>query len=131
MDSIDDIRIVGLDPKRPPRIQGFPCIDLFFTLSAVAPKGWCDEFNLLVGQPKYSIKIDPEKGEFIETWVRLPDEIRPTLEKLKQTVSACNRAYQQVVDTANRPRMKVATGGTESPEQVYLNSVVQSLVFDA
>lgn len=131
MESIEDIKISGLDPKRPPRIQSIPCIDLFFLLETPAPKGWCDEFNLIVSKPKYSIKIDPAKGDVIETWVRHADEIAAVLEKLKLSVAACNRAYQAVVDVANKPKVVSQSGPLETPEQIYLNEVVLNLNFES
>jgi len=49
MDGISDIRIVGIDAKRPPIIRKEPCIDIYFELSHKVPKYWAEEFNLFAG----------------------------------------------------------------------------------
>lgn len=84
MEGISDIRIVGLDERRPPRIRKEPYINLFFKLSHEAPADWCQCFNSLLAKHGSTPKIKPDEGLFIETWVRKPGEIEAHLELLKK-----------------------------------------------
>ena len=70
MEGISDIRISGIDEMRPPRIRKEPYINLYFKLIHKAPKDWCEDFNHLVAKGDYPVKIEPNTGLFIETWVR-------------------------------------------------------------
>ena len=47
MQNIMNIKIVGIDEKRPPLIRKEPYIDLFFQLSHKVPLDWCEDFNEL------------------------------------------------------------------------------------
>ena len=83
MEGISDIKIIGIDEQRPPKILKEPYINLFFKLSHEVPKQWCEDFNMLIGKRKYPVKVNPSAGLFIETWVRLPTEIKATLDDLR------------------------------------------------
>lgn len=123
-------RIIGFDPERPPKVETFPCIYLFFQLNEQAPPDWCEELARLVQKAAYPVEMDPEEGTIIRSWVRKPAEIEGQLEKLKVWVAEANAAYDRKV---NAPEMVVTeTGETVriSPEQQLLNEVVATLNFD-
>jgi len=130
MEGISDIRICGFDEKRPPRILKQPYIDLFFKLIHEAPKDWCEDFNRLVTKGKFTAKIAPATGLFIETWVRKPDEIEDSLTKLKQTVATCNQEYiaKIVAQTAAAENAQDKPG--DEGEQGRLNKIIAALNFD-
>lgn len=132
MEGISDLKIVGMDPLRPPKIQKRPCIDLVFTLSHKAPKAWCDAFNVLMGKEKYGVKIDPEAGLFVETWVRSPDEIARNLATVKRGVATCITEYVAMVEAKAREAegRQTVVGGGPSAEQLKLDAVVAALSFD-
>ncbi len=128
MEGISDIRIIGIDQKRPPRILKEPYINLYFVLSHKAIADWCSDFNRLGTKYSFPARIDEKEGLYVETWVRRIEEIEPQLTRLKATVQACSVAYISRIETAS------AAGGTstsgESPEQVRLNAAIAALVFD-
>ena len=133
MEGISDIKIVGIDPKRPPAIQKIPCIDLVFALSHKAPRDWCEAFNVLMGKQTYSVKIDPAVGLFIETWVRKPAEIEKTLTILKKGVVDCSDQYIANLEAKARARLGQSTtraAAGPSPEQLELDAVIAGLRFD-
>ncbi len=130
MEGISDLRIVGFDAERPPMIQPHPCIDLIFELNHEAPPGWCEEFNLLASQRPYSVKIDPETGLFIETWVKKPAEIEKVYTTLKGTVQECITAYINKLNA--KANIKVVDGPVKviSPAQQSLNEAVSKMNFE-
>ncbi len=123
-------KIVGLDDARPPKIQVTPCIDLYFELNDEAPAAWCYLFQSITGRRRYPIKIDPETGLHVETWVRKPNEIAAALDTIKKIVEDTNMAYTKVLE---EERMKAAVKeevAAVSEEQLELNRVVALLDFD-
>lgn len=130
VEGISDIRICGIDEMRPPRILKAPYINLFFKLSHKAPEDWCVEFNRLVAKAKYSAKIEPDIGLYIETWVRKPEEIEAALDGLKQAVASCSEAYIARIEAEARKGAD-AGGSLESDgEQGRLNRIIAGLNFD-
>lgn len=131
MEGISDIRVCGMDPKRPPRIQKEPYINLYFTLNHKAPDDWCSAFNDLMSHGEFSVKIEPDEGLYIETWVRLPDEIEPALDGIKEAVTRCSEEY---VTRVNLAAATAAQNGSkekeELSEQGRLNRIVAGLKFD-
>lgn len=87
MEGISDLRIIGIDEKRPPKIRKEPYIDVIFKLSHQAPGDWCDDFNALLAKHPATPKIKEKEGLYIEAWVRSPDEIVAFLELLNAKVS--------------------------------------------
>ena len=81
LEDISDIKIVGIDEKRPPRIRNEPYIDLFFRLSHQAPKKCCQDFNKLAKDSDPPVKIDDNVGIFIDAYVRDMDCIAPRQNK--------------------------------------------------
>jgi hypothetical protein len=104
MEGISDIRIVGIDEKRPPRIRKEPYIDLYFRLSHKAPIDWCQDFVDLQSRQEYASKINPDECLYIETWVRTPGEIVAQLQALKQAVADCNARYIEKIMAYERNR---------------------------
>ncbi|MFZ0469927.1 MAG: hypothetical protein WAL92_13480 [Thiogranum sp.] len=131
MQSISDIRIVGIDEKRPPRVLKEPYIDLFFELSHQAPQEWCDDFNMLTGKLDPAIRIDKSKGLFIDTYVRDMSHIPAHLDAIKQKIVVCNEQYRAAVR-----KSEMAAAGTNADllgdggEQGKLNTIVAALKFD-
>ncbi|MCW8923841.1 MAG: hypothetical protein OQK69_09480 [Gammaproteobacteria bacterium] len=130
MEDISDIKIIGFDDNRPPLIRKAPYIDLFFKLTHQAPKNWCDDFNQLVSKEKYSAKIIPAAGLFIEAWVRKPEEIEGLLEKLKKAISVCTEDYIAKINAINSAASNTSTKPGDEGEQGRLNKIVAALNFD-
>ena len=131
MEGISDIRISGIDERRPPRIRKEPYINLYFKLNHKAPSDWCSAFNSLTSKGKFTVKIEPAEGLFIETWVRKPEEIEDVLDKLKASVTQCSDEYVHRIEAAARA---AAQNGDSTPEdegeQGRLNRIVAGLKFD-
>ena len=100
MDGISDIKIVGVDQKRPPIIRKEPYIDIFFELSHKAPPEWCIDFNRLMKDHPTTPKIQASEGLYIEAWVKKSDEIASFVELLKKTVTECNDQYIAKINLA-------------------------------
>jgi len=131
MIGISDIRICGLDDRRPPRITKQPYIDLSFKLSHKAPEDWCRRFNDLVANDPYKPKIDPKEGLYIDAWVRAPGEIPPMLAHLNKKVDQCTTVHIEAIEAARRRSEGASASEGPSPEQEELNRVIASLQFDA
>jgi hypothetical protein len=131
LESISDIRIVGIDERRPPVIRKEPYIDLFFRLSHQAPQDWCEDFNKLIKDLVPQVKIDKNEGLFINAYVRDMNHIPAHLEKIKQKIRACNEQYLEnirlkALAAAAKNAALVAAAG----EQARLNAIVAALQFD-
>jgi hypothetical protein len=131
LEDIRDIKIVGIDEKRPPRIRKEPYIDLFFRLSHQAPKKWCQDFNKLTKDLVPPVKIDENAGIFIDAYVRDIGHITVHLEKIKMKISACNEQYienirQKELAATTKNNLFVAEEG----EQGKLNKIIAALRFD-
>jgi len=131
MEGISDIKITGIDEKRPPLIRKEPYIDLFFKLSHQAPGAWCKDFNELLSQHPAKPKIVESEGKFIEGWVRSPDEIVEFVDLLKKTVTECSRQYIERIELAASQAGKANGAQSEdSGEQGRLNQIIASLDFE-
>lgn len=131
MEGISDIKIIGIDEKRPPRIRKEPYIDIFFKLSHQAPADWCKDFNNLLAKHPSKAKIIEKEGRYIATWVRSPDEIIALLEQLKTSVADCTHQYIQHIELSTQQAANENTSMTEeSGEQGRLNRIIASLDFD-
>lgn len=129
--NIADIRIIGIDEQRPPRVRKEAYIDLFFRLSTKAPEDWCEDFNALGRRITPSPKINKAQGECIETYVKDMALIPAHLAEVKQVVSECNRQYQQKLD--DKARALAASNANlqgQDGEQYKLNQIVAALDFD-
>jgi len=130
MEGISDIKICGIDEMRPPRIRKEPYINLFFKLTHKAPLDWCEAFNRLVSKGNYPVKIETSSGLFIETWVRVPEEIEPVLDDLKKAVSTCNQEYIERVEAEASAAADVGGKSDDAGEQGRLNRIIAELNFD-
>jgi len=130
MEGISDIRIVGLDARRPPVIRKAPYIDLFFELSHAVPKDWSEDFNGLLSKSEFPAKIQIAEGLYIETWVRTPDEVTEQFELLKSKVAECNERYiaRTMLSRGDRDAKNSSLEG-ETGEQGRLNRIVAGLEF--
>lgn len=132
MEGISDIKIVGIDDKRPPRIRKEPYIDLFFKLSHKPPLDWSRDFKeLMAGHPSKA-KVDEKDGLFINGWVRSPDEIATFLDLLKEKIDECSRQYIRRIEASvrNASDADASMVQEESGEQGRLNKIIASLEFD-
>lgn len=130
MEGISDIKITGMDEKRPPRIRKEPYIDLVFRLAHKAPADWCRDLVDHQSKAGLSVKIDTDECLFIETWVRTPDQIAAHLELLKKAVAECNARYIARIEARDRHR----DGGNdqlaqEAGPQGQLNRIIAALDF--
>jgi len=132
MTTTAEIRIIGFDPSRPPRIRKESYIDLYFALSAKAPTEWCEDFNIMGRRVNPSPKIDAAKGDFIASYVSNMDQIAPHLALLKKAVSACNAQYAEKLQ--QRELALAASNASlkgQGGEQNRLNLIVAALDFDS
>jgi hypothetical protein len=131
MEGISDVRIAGIDEKRPPVIRKEPYIDLHFRLNHKMPVDWCQDFNDLLSKHDSAPRIETGEGLYIDTWVRTADEITGHLELLKETVVRCSDEYIAKIRERERDRddsndlLQKVEG-----EQGRLNRIVASLVFE-
>ncbi|HEY5700614.1 MAG TPA: hypothetical protein VIT83_00825 [Gammaproteobacteria bacterium] len=131
MEGISDIKIVSIDSKRPPVIRKQPYIDLYFTLSHKVPKGWGEDFNVLMLKQKFKTKIQPDEGLYIETWVGKPDDVVQHFTLLKTKVAECNEQYIAKVKLKASQRDGENSALAEEPgEQGRLNRIMASLEFE-
>lgn len=131
MEGISDIRIIGIDEKRPPRVRKEPYIDLFFRLSHQAPKKWCEDFNKLAKDLVPPVKINENEGIFIDAYVRDMSHILTHLDKIKKKIAACNVRYlenirQRELEEAARNTSLYGAAG----EQGKLNAIIAALSYD-
>lgn len=130
MEGISDIKIIGIDETRPPRIRKEPYINLYFKLSHKAPEKWCEDFNRLVSKRKYNVKVEPADGLFIETWVRKPDEIAAVLDALKDAIKTCNEDYIARIKAESAAAAAQGVKPEDEGEQGRLNRIIAGLKFD-
>lgn len=130
MEGISDIRIKGIDEKRPPRIRREPYIDLCFRLTHKAPLDWCQDFTDIQSKAAFPAKINTDECLYIQTWVRSPDEITGHLQTLKKAVAECNARYIEKVEARERDK---GSGNDdlakESGAQGQLNRIIAALDF--
>ena len=131
MEGISDIKIIGIDEKRPSVVRKEPYIDIYFKLSHQAPEDWCEDFNDLTRNLTPTVKIKKAQGLFIETYVREMGEIAEHLERIKKIIEQCSAQYLE------RIRQKAAVDAAknvgiqgEGGEQGKLNAIIEGLNYD-
>ena len=131
MEGISDIKITGIDDKRPPVIRKEPYIDLYFKLSHQAPSLWCKDFNAILSKHPFTPRISEKEGLYIEAWVRKPDEIIVLLKQLKETVIECTRRYIERVELSmrNNDDANALVAKQGGGEQGRLNKIIAELDF--
>jgi hypothetical protein len=131
VEGISDIKIIGIDEKRPPIIRNEPYIDLIFKLSHQAPADWCSDFNSMMAKQPGSPKIKQQEGLYIESWVKTPDLIVEHLEQLKSKVSQCSEMYiERIEQSARDNKSSDPSQVVESSPQGRLNKIIAELVYD-
>jgi hypothetical protein len=130
MEGISDIRIAGIDERRPPRIRKEPYIDLCFRLTHKAPVDWCEDFVDHLSKVDFPVKIDTKECLYIETWVRTQNEIVGHLQTLKKAVAECNARYIEKIRASERDRDgDIDALARESGPQGQLNRLIAALDF--
>lgn len=129
MQSIRELKVSGIDESRPPVIRKEPYIELFFKINKQAPKDWCLHFNDVMKNSKYPVKIKPEEGAVVETWVRSVDEIEKSLKVIQHAFVRCSDEYIEKIESQSRINDSNVSGASISPEQMHLNSVIAKLKF--
>lgn len=131
MQDINDIQIIGIDEARPPLVRKEAYVDLYFQLSVKAPEDWCEDFNRLGHQITPPVKIKPNQGIFLETYVHDVDKIQQHLDKIKQKIKLCSEQYlekerQKLIDQA----AKNAGVHGVSAKQNALNKIIAGLNYE-
>ena len=132
MSNFEELKIVGFDDTRPPRVRKEAYIDLHFSLSHKAPEDWCEDFNHLGRQINPSPKIDMNKGVCIDSYVSDMDLITGHYADVKKVLINCNSQYieklrQQEIALAASNSTLQGQGG----EQNRLNQIVASIDFSS
>lgn len=130
MKLFNEIKIIGIDENRAPRIRKESYIDLFYQLSEEAPEPWCEVFNVHGRHVKPMAKIDINSRGFINAYVNHMDAIPSHLMQLKLVVADCNIQYlekfrQREAALAKENAALRELGG----EQFKLNEIIASLDF--
>jgi len=125
-----ELKIIGFDEARPPLVQPRPCIDLILELDQEATPQWCSMLLSVASKSVFPVKIDPELGLFVETWVKTSGEIERAVELMKLHVANCNVAYDEEL---KRQRGEVNSETQEviiTTEQIALNKIIAGVVFE-
>ena len=131
MNAISDLKIIGIDPQRPPQVRKEAYIDLFFKLSHQAPSDWCEDFNKLGHQIEHSAKIDKHKGMVIETWIRNMEEIPQHLDIIKKKIDQCNEQYlEKIRQKELAAQARITSTDNKDVRQNRLNAIIAALNFD-
>ena len=131
MATIGEIKIIGLDPNRMPRIRKEAYIDLFYQLSEDAPEEWCEDFNAFGRHVAPMVKIDKGSRNCISAYVNDMDMIPAHFEQVKQAVSDCNQQYREKIRQRELELQKDAASMQEQGGQQHkLNEIIASLDFD-
>lgn len=129
VDKIDNLKIKGIDPDRPPNLDNNNYIDVIYELTQQAPKDWCLNFNNFFSKERHKTRIDPKQGLYIETWVHDMNEIPNELNLIKQKIKICNEIYIKKLheDALLRENAKTEKASTESRR---LKNIIANLNFD-
>ena len=128
MSQTVQLKIVGIDPKRYPKILNKNYIDIVYQLSEKAPKDWCSIFNDSFRSIK-NVRIEADDGQYIETWVRDMDEIPKSLCSIKDGIQLCNEKYNDKLRTDEASR-KASFSKKQSSASLKLEKILSALDFD-
>ena len=132
MTLFNEIKIIGIDANRPPRVRKEAYIDLFYQLSEDAPEEWCEDFEGFGRQVNPLAKVDRTKRCFINTYVNDMNVIPAHFEQLKQAVVDCNA---QFLEKLRQKELALAKDNANLSEQggrqFELNEIIASLDFDS
>ena len=129
MSEFLNIKIKGIDPNRHPRIVNKNYIDIIFELSGKAEKDWCDIFNDSFSSNGDNVRVNPEEGNFVETWVRDMEEIPEKLSLIKEASKLTNDKYKEklIHDAELREN---SYNQKQSVESEKLEKILGELIFD-
>jgi hypothetical protein len=131
MATIGEIKIIGLDANRMPRVRKEAYIDLFYQLSEDAPEEWCEDFNGFGRHVAPMAKIDKGTRCFISTYVNEMDTIPAHFEQVKQAVIDCNQQYLEKIRQREADLAKDAASMHEQGGQQFkLNEIIAALDFE-
>ena len=132
MTQFNEIKIIGIDTNRPPRVRKEAYIDLFYQLSEDAPEEWCEDFAGFGRQVNPLAKIDKIKPTFISTYVNDMDSIPRHFEQLKQAVVNCNTQYLEKLRQREQALAREnAAAREQGGQQFKLDEIIASLDFDS
>lgn len=127
MEGFDDIKITGIDTRRPPRVDlDSDYVNVFFELSQGAPPDWCQFFNATLQKSEVQAFIDAKDGRFIES-ISLPEKLPLQLEFLKGCVGKCNQTYRSHLVERAKNRKKEEE--LRQKRQKVLQSILEDLDF--
>ena len=132
MTTFNEIKIIGFDANRPPRVRKEAYIDLFYQLSDDAPEEWCEDFESYGRQVNPLAKVDKSNRGFINTYVNNMDVIPKHFGDLKQAVADCNAQFMEKL--SQREAAQAAANANlreQGGEQFKLNEIVAALDFDS
>ena len=130
METINNLKIIGIDPSRAPVIRKEPYIELYFKLNHTAPREWVTAFNDFVAKGKYPVKIKQEQADIIETWVRTTEEVEPAFEHIKSAVHKCIENHASKLLAQKNAEAAAKSGVVLSEKQIKLNTVIDQLKFE-
>jgi len=124
-----NIKIKGIDPNRRPSVVNKNYIDIIFELSEKATKDWCVIFNDYFSKSGNNIRINPEEGNFVETWVRDMEDIPEALTRIKEYTVITNTKHTEklVQDAESR---KDSYNHAKSAASERLDTIISNLNFD-
>ncbi len=130
MELFTDIKIIGIDEKRPPRIRKEPYIDLYFKLSQEPSVEWRGVFETLVRRIDPPIHVEPKSADIISTYVRDMKLIQAQLDVIKKKIAACNEEYRAyLIKKVAEDAEKLAKLSQGEGAQAKLNAIVSLLDF--
>ena len=132
MTQFNEIKIIGIDANRPPRVRKEAYIDLFYQLSEDAPEEWREDFAGFGRQVNPLAKIDKIKPGYIRTYVNDMDAIPRHFEQLKQAVVDCNTQYLEKLRQRELALARENDAAREQGGQQFrLDEIIASLDFDS
>ena len=132
MAPFNEIKIIGIDPNRPPRVRKEAYIDLFYQLSEDVTEEWCEDFSGFGRHVNPLAKIEKGSKCFIGTYVNDMEAIPAHFAQLKQAVNDCNTQYLEKIRQRELAQARDnATLEAQGGLQFKLNQIIASLEFDS
>jgi hypothetical protein len=129
--EFSDIKITGIDERRPPVVRKEPYIDLYFKLSEEPPAEWKAIFENLVKRIDPPIHVEAKSGTIITTYVRDMKEIQSQLDVIKKRIVTSNENYRAyVVEKAADDAAKLLKLNQGEGAQAKLNAIVATLNYN-
>ena len=129
MNKIENLKIKGIDKNRLPNLDNNNYIDVIYELTQQAPRNWCLDFNNFFSKERHKTRIDPDKGLYIETWVRDMEEIPKELNLIKQKIKICNTNYIEKLQKEALLRQNMQSDSS-SIKGRKLDRIIADLDFD-